>query len=77
MTRKKATPLAIFYGVFAAAGAIVPWYFNIVWMRETGSLLTPSALVNASPVVRIRSTPGGLAVGTSVPGNPREFAVIT
>ena len=45
MTHKKLTPLAIFYGIFAAAGAVIPWYFNIVWMRETGSLLTPSALV--------------------------------
>jgi hypothetical protein len=45
MERNRVTPLAIFYGVFAAAGAVIPWYFNIVWMRETGALLTPSALV--------------------------------
>jgi hypothetical protein len=30
-----------FYGVFAAAGAAVPWYFNIRHMRESGELLTP------------------------------------
>src|SRR5688572_26972851 len=41
----KLTPLAIFYGAFAVAGAVVPWYFNIAWMRETGLLLTPSILL--------------------------------
>jgi hypothetical protein len=46
MTHKKLTPLAIFYGIFAAAGAVVPWYFNIVWMRETGLLLTPATFVS-------------------------------
>lgn len=45
MKHKKVTPLAVVFGIFAAAGAVVPWYFNIVWMCETGSLLTPSALV--------------------------------
>lgn len=37
------TPLMAFYAVFAAAGAIVPWYFNIRYMRESGELLTPQA----------------------------------
>jgi hypothetical protein len=37
------TPLMTFYGTFAAAGAIVPWYFNIRYMRESGDVLTPQA----------------------------------
>jgi len=43
--KHRINPLAMFYGVFAAAGVVVPWYFNIVWMRGSGSHLTPSALV--------------------------------
>ena len=43
--RPGVTPLMVFYGAFAVAGAIVPWYFNIRHMRETGELLTPQAWV--------------------------------
>ena len=32
---------SVFYGAFALAGAVVPWYFNIRYMRESGELLTP------------------------------------
>ena len=39
----RVTPLMIFYGAFAAAGAVVPWYFNIKYMQESGALLTPQA----------------------------------
>jgi hypothetical protein len=39
------TPLMVFYGVFAAAGAVVPWYFNVRHMQESGELLTPQAWV--------------------------------
>jgi hypothetical protein len=35
----------IFYGAFAAAGAVVPWYFNVRHMRESGELLTPQVWV--------------------------------
>ncbi len=35
--------LMVFYGAFAVAGAVVPWYFNIRHMRESGELLTPQA----------------------------------
>jgi hypothetical protein len=35
------TPLMIFYGAFAAAGAVIPWYFNLRHMQESGELLTP------------------------------------
>ena len=56
MEHKRVTPLAIFYGVFAAAGAVVPWYFNMVWMRESGSLLTPSALVAGGFVTPLTSS---------------------
>ncbi len=31
----------VFYGAFALAGAVVPWYFNIRFMQESGQLLTP------------------------------------
>lgn len=37
--------LMVFYGAFAAAGAVVPWYFNVRHMRESGELLTPRAWV--------------------------------
>lgn len=37
----KLTLLVVFYGLFAVAGAVVPWYFNIQYMRESGELLTP------------------------------------
>jgi hypothetical protein len=39
--RPGGTPLMTFYGVFAAAGAVVPWYFNVRFMAESGELLTP------------------------------------
>ncbi len=37
----KWTPLMIFYAVFAVAGVVVPWYFNLRFMAETGEMLTP------------------------------------
>ena len=41
----RVTPMMIFYGTFAAAGAVVPWFFNIRYMRESGELLTPQAWI--------------------------------
>jgi hypothetical protein len=41
------TPLMAVYGAFAAAGAVVPWYFNVRYMRESGELLTPQAWLAA------------------------------
>ncbi len=41
------TPLMAVYGAFAAAGAVVPWYFNVQHMRESGELLTPRAWLAA------------------------------
>jgi Terpene cyclase DEP1 len=41
MLKSGVTALMAFYGTFAIAGAIVPWYFNIRYMRESGELLTP------------------------------------
>ena len=35
--------LMVFYGGSTVIGAIVPWYFNIRHMRESGELLTPQA----------------------------------
>ena len=43
--KSRLTPLMLFYGVFAAAGAVVPWYFNLKYMQESGQLLTPQAWV--------------------------------
>jgi hypothetical protein len=31
----------VFYGACAAAGAVVPWYYNLSFMRESGEPLTP------------------------------------
>src|SRR5262245_5021326 len=36
------TPLVVFYGLFAAAGLVVPWYFNIRAMIEMGRLFSVS-----------------------------------
>jgi len=41
----KMTPLMWFYAAFAVGGAVVPWYFNIRYMLETGEMLTPQALI--------------------------------
>lgn len=41
------TPLMAVYGAFAAAGAVVPWYFNARYMWESGELLTPQAWLAA------------------------------
>ena len=43
LQRASVTPLMIFYGTFAALGAVVPWYFNLRHMRESGQRLTPQA----------------------------------
>lgn len=43
--RAGVTPLMIFYGAFAAAGAVVPWYFNVRFMVESGELITPQGLI--------------------------------
>jgi hypothetical protein len=37
----RVTPLMVFYGGCAVAGAVVPWYYNLRFMRESGELLTP------------------------------------
>jgi hypothetical protein len=44
-SRTGVTPLMVFYGMVAAAGAVVPWYFNIRHMRESGEMLTPQSWV--------------------------------
>jgi hypothetical protein len=41
------TPLMIVYGLLAVAGAVVPWYFNIRFMVETGDMLTYDGLFAA------------------------------
>ena len=33
----------LFYAAFAVAGAIVPWYYNLRYMRESGAMMTPQS----------------------------------
>jgi hypothetical protein len=39
------TPLEGFYALFAAAGAVVPWGFNVRYMLDSGELVTPHGLI--------------------------------
>jgi hypothetical protein len=41
------TPLTVFYGLCALAGAVVPWYFNLRFMIESGEMITPVNLFAA------------------------------
>lgn len=50
------TPLMVFYGAFAAAGAVVPWYFNIRYMVETGEFITPHGLIAGGFVTSLASS---------------------
>jgi hypothetical protein len=43
MRNARVTPAMIVYGASAAAGAVVPWYYNMKYMQESGALLTPQA----------------------------------
>ena len=55
-TPMKTTPLMVFYGVFAVAGAIVPWVFNVQSMVETRELLTPHGLIAGGFVTPMSSS---------------------
>jgi len=62
----RVTPLLAFYGAFAAAGAIVPWYFNIRYMRESGALLTPQAWLAGGFINALTgSTTSDFLIGTT------------
>jgi hypothetical protein len=50
------TPLMIFYGLFAAAGAVIPWYFNIRFMVETETMLTPQVWIAGGFIDALRSS---------------------
>ena len=50
------TPLMIFYGVFAMAGLVVPWYFNIRFMMESGEMITPQGLIAGGFVTPLASS---------------------
>jgi len=50
------SPLMCFYGIFAIAGAIVPWYFNIRFMLDTGELITPHGLIASGFVTPLASS---------------------
>jgi hypothetical protein len=50
------TPLMIVYGFLAVAGAVVPWYFNIRFMIETGTPLTYEGLFAAGFETRLASS---------------------
>src|SRR4051812_30427047 len=51
-----ATPLIVFYGLFAAAGAVVPWTFNIRFMVESGEWITPHGLIAGGFVTPLASS---------------------
>ncbi len=44
-TSRPLHPAAYFYLVLAIAGAIIPWTYNILAMRELGRVFTPSEFV--------------------------------
>lgn len=56
LQRKGVTPLMVFYGLFAAAGAVVPWYFNYRHMHESGEMLTPQKWLAAGFVDPLTSS---------------------
>ncbi|MFT3767767.1 MAG: DUF2834 domain-containing protein [Minicystis sp.] len=46
-TATRPTPLMIFFGLCAIAGAVVPWYFNLAYLREHGRFFTPGEFIVA------------------------------
>jgi hypothetical protein len=61
----RVTPLMVFYGACAAAGAVVPWYYNLAFMRESGELLTSQRwLAEGFTTTLMGSRPGGSGCGT-------------
>jgi hypothetical protein len=50
------TPLMGFYLLFAVAGAVVPWYFDIKFVVDTGEMLTPHGLIAGGFVTPLTSS---------------------
>ena len=46
-TPLRVTPWMVFLGVCAAAGAVVPWYFNLSYWLANGRMFTPGEFVAA------------------------------
>jgi hypothetical protein len=62
----RVTPLMVFYGLCAAAGAVVPWYYNLAFMRESGELLTPQRwLAEGFTTTLMGSITSDFLIGTS------------
>lgn len=62
----RVTPLMLFYGVFAAAGAVVPWFFNIRFMIESEEWLTPRDWIAAGFVTPLAgSITSDFLIGTT------------
>ncbi len=55
-SRMVVTPLMIFYGMFAMAGSVVPWCFNIQFMLESGEFITPQGLIAGGFVTPLASS---------------------
>lgn len=50
------TLLQAVYLLFAVAGAIVPWYFNIRYVVDTGEMITPHGLIAGGFVTPLSSS---------------------
>jgi Terpene cyclase DEP1 len=50
------TPLMAFYLLFAVAGAVVPWFFNIKFVVDSGELITPHGLIAGGFVTPLASS---------------------
>lgn len=62
----RVTPLMTFYGLCAAAGAVVPWYYNLAFVRESGELLTPQRwLAEGFATTLMRSITSDFLIGTT------------
>lgn len=46
-TPPRVTPLMIFFGLCALAGAVVPWYFNLAYLQANGRFFTPGEFIAA------------------------------
>lgn len=43
----RTTPLMIFFGLCAVAGAVVPWYYNLGYLHTHGRFFTPGEFIAA------------------------------
>lgn len=50
------TLLQVVYLLFAVAGAVVPWFFNIKFVVDTGEMITPHGLIAGGFVTPLSSS---------------------